>query len=198
MFITRHDGFTSREVGAKWDVRSDLALTAAAFELERTNTSAPDPSDPSRVVQTGEQRSRGIELGASGSVTAAWQIAGGVSWQKAEIKSATTAARAGARVPLVPAHSASLWNRVQVHPRLGLGVGLLHQADVWAAIDNTVTLPGFTRVDGAAFLNVHPRVRAQVNVENLFDEAYYLNAHSNTNITPGSPRAVRVALTTHF
>ena len=61
-------------------------------------------ADPTRVVQTGEQRSRGIELGASGSVTAAWQVAGGVSWQKAEIMSATSAARAGARVPLVPSH----------------------------------------------------------------------------------------------
>ena len=41
-------------------------------------------------------------------------------------------------------------------------------------------------------------LRAQVNIENLFDEDYYLNAHSNTNTTPGSPRAVRVALTTRF
>jgi catecholate siderophore receptor len=37
-----------------------------------------------------------------------------------------------------------------------------------------------------------------VNVENLLDTAYYVNAHSNTNITPGSPRAVRFALTTRF
>ena len=41
-------------------------------------------------------------------------------------------------------------------------------------------------------------IRAQINVENLFDENYYLNAHSNTNITPGSPRGVRFALTTRF
>jgi catecholate siderophore receptor len=37
-----------------------------------------------------------------------------------------------------------------------------------------------------------------MNVENMFDEQYYPNAHSNTNITPGSPRAVRFALTTRF
>jgi len=41
-------------------------------------------------------------------------------------------------------------------------------------------------------------LRAQVNVENLVDEKYYPTAHSNTNITPGSPRAVRFALTTRF
>jgi catecholate siderophore receptor len=32
------------------------------------------------------------------------------------------------------------------------------------------------------------------NVENLFNRKYFLNANSNTNITPGSPRAFRVAL----
>ena len=39
---------------------------------------------------------------------------------------------------------------------------------------------------------------AQVNLENLFDEGYYAFAHSNNNITPGSPRALRVSLTTRF
>ena len=38
------------------------------------------------------------------------------------------------------------------------------------------------------------RLRLQANVENLFDRTFYLNADSNTNISPGSPRAVRVAL----
>ena len=40
--------------------------------------------------------------------------------------------------------------------------------------------------------------RLQLNVENLLDEAYFPNANSNTNITPGSPRAVRLALMTRF
>jgi catecholate siderophore receptor len=50
----------------------------------------------------------------------------------------------------------------------------------------------------AGFFNLTATIRAQVNIENLFDESYYLYAHSNTNITPGSPRAVRFALTTRF
>jgi catecholate siderophore receptor len=32
----------------------------------------------------------------------------------------------------------------------------------------------------------------------VFDKRYYLNADSNTNISPGSPRALRVALTAAF
>jgi catecholate siderophore receptor len=69
---------------------------------------------------------------------------------------------------------------------------------VFAATDNTVTLPAFTRVDGAMFFVLNARLRAQANFENLLDEHYYLYANGNNNITPGSPRAVRLALITQF
>jgi len=42
------------------------------------------------------------------------------------------------------------------------------------------------------------RVRLQANVENVFDKGYFPTANSNNNITPGSPRAVRVAVATGF
>jgi catecholate siderophore receptor len=188
--------FTNYEVGAKWDVLPNLALTSAVFRLDRTNTSAPDPSDPTRTVQTGEARTTGWELGAQGSVTDFWQMTAGFSQQRAKITSTTTAAAEGKQVPLVPRRTVSLWNRVQVLPQVGLGLGVLHQTKMFAAIDNTVTLPGFTRVDGAVFVRITPLLGAQVNVENLLDEQYYPTSHGNNNILPGAPRAVRLSLTT--
>ena len=69
---------------------------------------------------------------------------------------------------------------------------------MFVAVDNTVTLPGYTRADAALFYTITPAVRLQLNVENLFDARYSINADSNTNISPGSPRAGRVGLTTRF
>jgi catecholate siderophore receptor len=146
--------FTNEEAGAKWDVADRLALTAAAYRLDRTNTAAPDPSDPTRTVQTGSQRTTGVELGATGEVTSAWQVAGGFTAQRAELTNTTAAAKAGATVPLVPARSASLWNRVRVSPGLGVGLGVVSQGRMYAAVDNAVTLPGFTRYDAAAFVGL--------------------------------------------
>ncbi|HEX2078096.1 MAG TPA: TonB-dependent siderophore receptor [Longimicrobium sp.] len=188
--------FTNYEVGAKWDVRPDLALTAAVYRLDRTNTSAPDPSDATKVVQTGEQRTTGWELGAAGNVTEAWQVTAGFAQQRARITSRTAAAPEGAVVPLVPRRTLSVWNRVQVLPSIGLGLGVLHQTKMYAAIDNTVTLPGFTRADGAVFVRLTPALSAQLNVENLFDERYYPTSHGNNNILPGAPRTLRLSLTT--
>jgi catecholate siderophore receptor len=190
--------FGNAEIGAKWDVGDRLAVTGAVYRLDRTNTRAPDPVDPTRTVQTGRQRTSGYELGVSGTVSPVWSIAGGYTNQGAVITSTTAAAKAGATVPLVPRTTVSLWNRVQLAPVVGLGLGVVHRGPMYAAIDNAVTVPGYTELDGAVFLALGRNVRAQVNVENLFDTHYYATAHSNNNITPGSPRAVRVSLTTGF
>jgi catecholate siderophore receptor len=69
---------------------------------------------------------------------------------------------------------------------------------MFAAADNTVTLPEFTRVDGAVYFQPSEQLRLQLNIENLLDETYYPNAHSNNNITPGSPLAIRVGMTARF
>jgi catecholate siderophore receptor len=187
--------FTNQELGAKWEPRPNLALTAAVYRLDRTNTAAPDPADPARTVQTGSQRTTGFELEGSGNLTTSWQVVGGFAIQRAEIRSATSAARAGARVPLVPQRTFSLWNRYQLFRPLGLGLGVVHQSEMYAAIDNTVTLPDFTRLDGALFLRLGPLLGAQVNVENLLDERYYGTSHGNNNIMPGAPRTLRISLT---
>ena len=184
--------FTNREVGLKWDVTPALALTAAAYRLDRTNTTAPDPANPAVVAQTGAQRTTGWELGATGAMTSRWRIAGGYARQDARIVSQTSAASAGARVPLVPEQTLSLWNHYQLSTRFGASIGTVYQASMFAAIDNTVTLPTFTRLDGALFATVAKGLRAQVNIENLFNARYYATAHSNNNIMPGSPRLVRL------
>jgi catecholate siderophore receptor len=188
------EGFTNREVGLKWDVRPNLAMTAAWYRLDRTNTAAPDPNSTTRLVQTGRERSTGHEISLVGNVTGAWQIAAGYASQRATIVSRTAAAAPGAIVPLVPRQTLSFWNRYQIVPRVGLGLGVVHQTKMFAAIDNSVTLPGFTRVDGAAFVTISGSLRAQLNIENVLDERYYPTSHGNNNIAPGAPRTLRLSL----
>jgi catecholate siderophore receptor len=91
-----------------------------------------------------------------------------------------------------------LWNKYDLSDRWGVGLGLVHRSDMFTSTDNTVVLPSFTRVDAAGFFTLNERFRAQVNIENLLDAHYYSSAHNNTNITPGSPFAVRIGLTTRF
>lgn len=194
--------FTNYEAGVKWDVAwsgaRNVSITAATYQLERTNTRAPDPNDPTRIIQTGSQRSRGYEIGWSGGVTRRWKVAGGYAYQDATITSTTTSGLTGAQVAQVPHHTFSAWNNYQLSRRWGAGLGVLHRSDMFAAVDDTVTLPGYTRVDAAVFYSLSERTRFQVNVENLGGITYYLNADNNNNISPGSSRAIRAGITTRF
>jgi catecholate siderophore receptor len=154
----RPERFVNQEVGAKWDAGSGLALTAAAYQLDRNNSAAADPTNPALLVQTGSQRTTGVELGATGEVTVA--LAGGRRARRAagavpdELHGRAGrrdgAARAGARgVAVEPGAGRA---------GLGLGLGVLRQGRSYAAVDNAVTLPalhalrrgGVRRASGAA------------------------------------------------
>lgn len=197
--------FTNHELGAKWDVRPDLSLTAALFQLDRTNTTTPDPSNPTVTILAGETRTRGAELALVGRVTPNWQISGGYSYQDAYLKG-----NDDIRVAQVPKHQASLWNRFDFNRFVGAGIGVVHQSSQWAALHNparnaaglpvssATRLPAFTRVDAALFLKASERVQVQLNIENLLDENYFADAHNNNNVTVGAPISARLTTRINF
>jgi catecholate siderophore receptor len=191
--------FRNYEIGAKWDVVESFAFTAALYRLDRGNVIVPDPNDPTASMLVDAQRTKGLELGVDGYVTKAWSVAGGYAYQDGDItRSISANAQAGATLAQLPKHSISIWNKYDFTPRLAAALGVISRGDVFTSTDNLVVLPNWTRVDAAMYYKLTSMIRAQINIENLFDENYYLNAHSNTNITPGSPRVLRFALTTRF
>ena len=190
--------FDNYEFGAKWDVVPALSLSAAVYRLDRTNTRSADPNGPTRIVQTGSQRTNGFEGSVSGWIRPNWQVVVGYSYQDAFVTSATVSARAGAQAGQVPHHTVSIWNHYKFHPRAAAALGFVGRSRMFATIDNTVTLPGYFRADAALFIDLAENVRLQANLENVLNRRYLVNADSNTNISPGSPRALRVALVTRF
>jgi catecholate siderophore receptor len=190
--------FDNYEVGAKWEVLDGLLATAALYQLDRSNTRASDPADPTRTVLTGAQRSRGLEFGLERSVTSRWLISAGYTLQKAEITQTTASAPEGREIPLVPRHSFSLWNRYDVTSQLGVGLGLIARSKSYASISNAVKLPGYARLDAALFYKLPNGIEAQLNIENLTGAHYFPSANNDNNIAPGAPRTVKIALGYRF
>ena len=101
----------------------------------------------------------------------------------------------------VPEHQFALWNRYDVNEKLGVGLGVVHQSSQYAAIHtapNTTRLPSFTRLDAGLYFKASDRLDLQVNIENLFDEDYFSDAHNNNNITPGAPINARLTARVTF
>ena len=185
--------FDNLEAGAKWDIKPTLSATFAIYRLDRGNTRATGPV-PGTTVLTGGQRSEGIEFGLTGRLTQQWQVALGYAFTKAEISRTTTAAPAGRTVGQVPRHQFSLWNRYDISPQLGLGLGLYHQTKSFTSISNVSELPGYTRIDAALYATIAKGVEAQLNFENIGNASYFPTAHNDNNITTGAPFNVRFAL----
>ena len=176
-----------------------LSLTAALFQLDRTNVVVPDPANPGQSILVDGQRSRGLELGATGRINAQWTIIGAYTWLEAEITANQSATvLAGNRLANTAEHSFSVWTRYDFTPRFGAGAGVIYEGERFTNADNTQVMPAYTRVDGALYYALNDSIDLQLNVENLFDEDYFASAHTNNNITPGAPRSFRVGLTARF
>lgn len=197
--ISAPEKFQNKEVGVKWDVNPKLQATAAIYELNRTNQRLPDPNNPGFFITSGATNTWGIELGLSGYVTDKWQVMAGYAYTDARIVSATsTTVVPGNKVGLVPQNTLALWNRYQITPSWGAGIGIITQSESFASSDNTVRLPGWTRFDGGIYYRLTDKLSAAFTVENIFGANYISTADGNNNITPGSPTVFRLSITPKF
>ena len=177
--------FENYETGFKWTIRPRLLLQGAVYRLDRDNQPVTIGAD---TFARGLTRTTGVELEVSGYVTDKWQVFGGYAHTNSEILFAgDNTALVGNSVESVPLDTFSMWNRYQLTQRWGVGLGIIHQAEWFAAANNAVTVPGYTRVDSAVFYDLNEHWSAQVNIENMFNTEYWISSHNNNNISYGAP-----------
>lgn len=180
------------EIGNKAELFGGrFLLSAALFRLDQNHVNSPDPNDPSQVVQTGAQRTRGFELSGTGNLTERLSLYAGYARLDATILDATTDGPAGARVPLVPGQQFSLWLRYKTNHHWGLGGGVVAAARAYTGFDNTVALPGYVRADAMGYYEGRG-YRVALNLNNVFDIRYDPTANGNNQIMPGEPRNVEL------
>ncbi|MFK8051632.1 MAG: TonB-dependent receptor [Woeseiaceae bacterium] len=190
---TRAQFFENREIGLKWDFRDNLSLTAAIFELERESFTSVDPEDPEQVILIEGSETSGFELQLTGNLTDRWSVTSGYSSLDGEVLRADGSGNDGNATRQTPDSMFSIWSNYQINDRLSMGLGASYQDSFFVREDNSVEVPSFTRVDAAAFYQVSDQFQVQLNVENLLDESYFPDAHSNDNISTGEPLNARVS-----
>ena len=196
------------EVGARWDLRARLTLSAALYRTVRQDVRVADPLNLGQFLHSGEQRAQGFEIGLQGEVLPRWSVYGGYSRMDAEVTKAVstgTSASPGSIIPagnklqLSPQNTFSLWNRFDIGNGWGAGLGVIYQDESYTSISNTVKIPAYTRVDGALYSAFdRGRSRLALNVENSGDRRYYPTVDGDTTISPGAPRNARVTYTQTF
>lgn len=186
-----------KELGVKSDWFDDrLSTTLAIYDLELYNRRTTDPNDPTLTVMSGLQRSRGIELTATGNLVGNWYLRGGIGLQDAKIEKDNNGLE-GKRINNVAKHNGSLF--LTWKPEMGWygETGLTLVGQRYADNANTTVLPGYGRWDALVGYRFKDwDLRAALN--NITDREYYASATSQYQIQPGAPRSVVMTGTYSF
>ncbi|MBM3108300.1 TonB-dependent siderophore receptor [Pseudomonas sp. V1] len=186
-----------KEVGVKSDWLDErLSTTLAVYELELYNRRTSDPNIPDVTLLTGLQRSRGVELTATGNIVGNWYVRGGIGIQDATIVKDENG-QEGNRVSNVAKRNGSLF--LTWKPEMGWygETGLTLVGERFADNQNTAVLPGYGRWDAlAGFRTKDWDVRAALN--NIADKTYYSSATSAAQIQFGDQRSLVVTGTYSF
>jgi iron complex outermembrane recepter protein len=192
---------TQYEVGIKTNwLDNRLSATLAAYYLTRTNVVTPDPDNPVFSVQTGEQRSQGIELDVQGEILPGWNLIASYAFTDAEVI-ADNSTPVGNRLANVPRNQASLWTTYTIQKGalrgLGFGLGLFYVGERQVDLANSFELDDYLRTDLALYYR-RGRFRGAINVRNLFDIDYAGYGISRNSAQRGDPFTITSSVSWEF
>ena len=173
------------EVGIKYQpAGQDALFTISAFDLTQQNvlTSDPTSSLPNARVQTGEVKSRGIELEARFSPAKNLNVIAGLSVIDPEV-TRSNGADLGKRPITVAKNTATVWSDYKFTDGAlagwTAGAGVRHIGSAFANPANTQRIPAYTVMDAMLRYDLQylaPSMRGatlSLNVTNITDKTFF-------------------------
>lgn len=198
---------TSTEAGVKFSLNNGaLEGTLTLFDVDQTNISTVDADFNATAI--GEAGSQGVELDLYGSLTDSLTLWLSYAFVDAETKNAFNDPNFGTELPAgsdllnVPENQFSLQlvQDVQLAGRaLSLIGGILYVDDRNGFFsDQSFRLPSYTTVRVAANYDVTDNLALSAEINNLFDEEYYVNSFADVWVQPGAPINGNIKATYRF
>lgn len=191
------------EAGIKADLARNLTATLAFYDLRKKNVTTDDPtsSDPNDQLQTGEQRSRGIEFDLVGEIVPGWKVIASYAHTNAFVSEDESGFQ-DKRLDNTPRNAANLWTTYELQrgslKGLGVGFGMNFVGDRFGDLSNTYEIPSYVRTDAAIFYN-QDKWRAAINFRNLFNTKYFTGSdESRLGVYVGEPFTVTGSLSVVF
>jgi iron complex outermembrane receptor protein len=204
------------EAGVKYVPKDrPIVMTAAVYQLTKTKNLTADPdtvNHPFASIQSGEIRSRGVELEAKAALNANINMTASYTYTDAEYTEDTNLK--GKTPNQVPKHMASLWGDYTFHETalsgvtLGAGVRYvgeskgIYSANDTANVNQNFDVAGYTTVDAALKYDLArfgmPGSTIGVNVNNLFDREYVASCYREYACYWGAERQIVGTATFRF
>ena len=166
------------EIGLKYQPPgTESFVTVSLFELRRQNYLESDPVT-FQNVQTGEVRSRGVEVEATSRFKFGedrLDLTAGYTYVDAQVTESANAAEIGKTVRWVPDQIATLWADYTFGAGdlkdFGLGLGVRYRGENYGDTANTISVHGHAVLDASLHYDWND-LRFAVHATNLLDEKY--------------------------
>lgn len=182
------------EAGIKYQPdNSGSSITAAIFQINQTNVMTYASNNSWK--QTGEIRSRGIELEALAQINKRFKLI--ASYTRQDVKNVKAEDNSLDHWPTsipVPAQMASLWADYTFGAGFSMAGGVRYVGANYGSADNSLTIPAYTVFDAAAHYDLG-RWRYALNVSNLFNKEFISGCYNDTRCIYGNPRTARLTAT---
>lgn len=192
------------EVGVKYQPPGvNALLTAAVFDLTRQNLVTADPVNPGNSVQSGEARSRGVELEAKATLARALSLVATYTYLDT-IYTKDNSGLENKHLAAVPSHMASAWAYYTVpfglFEGVSLGGGVRYIGPSFSA-DNSFKVPGVALVDATIRYDLGhaaPQLKGaelHFNAQNLLDARYVASCYYGSWCAYGYQRQLYAGVT---
>ncbi|MCG8306525.1 MAG: TonB-dependent receptor [Cytophagales bacterium] len=189
------------EFGTKTSFFNDRLL--AQVSLYHINQSGRLIEDPSfsggiiRLIQLGEESSQGIELDVTGSILPNLSVTANYAYNEVQIIDDREDISLLSLENNNPRHTAGFWGKYTVvdgfFQNLGFGLGGAYSSESQTVdsspnlIENTIVFPSYFIAKGAVYYQ-YRGAKLSVNINNLFDERYFIGGLNAGRVFPGAPR----------
>ncbi|MGN8278206.1 TonB-dependent siderophore receptor [Pseudomonas sp. SMN5] len=194
------------EVGVKYQPFDKTLITASVFEIKQKNLVTADPADPANSIQSGEVRSRGVELEVKSAIDNVEVMAAASYLDSFYTKDnyGNEDNRSEQQAPV----SATLW--VDYHftqanlNGLTFGAGARYTGRKPGDAANSFDVPAFTVFDTTVRYDLGkmtPSLRGvstSLNVQNVFDREYVSHCNYSFGCYYGQERVASVDVTYDF
>ena len=178
------------EVGHKGSYFGDrLHSRLSLYRLQDKNAAAA-VAGQNHALPLAERVMQGAEAEVSGEITPKWRIHAGYSYLKSRIKTPPHARSSDDLFFLfMPKHSFNLWTSYQLTPKLTLGGGVNGMSRFES--NQNIKTGGYAVFDLMAAYQATPKLKFQVNADNVFNRRYYSRVGTPATFNmPGAERSL--------
>ncbi len=189
---------TLAEAGLKTEwLDKRLNATVAVYQLNQKGTlyNAGDTQNPDRLVQIGEEVSKGVEVDVVGKIANNWNVLFNYAYCNATITASRNEAEIGRQKPNAPKHLWNFWTKYIIGRGplggLGFGLGTNYQSSflgsIVAAGQQPKEFPPYQLVNAAVYYRI-AKFQIQMNLNNLTNKTHWVGGYDYLRAFPGAPR----------